>query len=75
MAKTIRVRAAVAVTPDGRWCVYGWLNHAGTFAAKDCEGSACEVFDGEALIRWIEADVPAYDSEPTIEGRCVEEDR
>jgi hypothetical protein len=31
--------------------------------------------DDEALIRWIEADVPAYDSEPTIEGRCVEEDR
>ena len=75
MTKTIRVRAAVAVTPDGRWCVLGWLKRDGTLAAKECAQATAEYMDDEALIRWIEADVPAYDSEPTIEGRCVEEDR
>jgi hypothetical protein len=75
MPRTIRVRAAVAVTPDGRWCVFGWLKIDGTFDAKECASSAAEGMEGEGLIRWIEADVPAYDSELTIEGRCVEEDR
>jgi hypothetical protein len=75
VTRTIRVRAAVAVTPDGRWCVVGWQNSDGEFDSKECAGSAKLELNDEALVRWIEADVPAYDSEPTIEAKCLEGDR
>jgi hypothetical protein len=72
-AKTIRVRIAVCVSEDGNYSANGWQNagrEAANIAYECMEGN-----DGDKQIRWVEADVPAYElNEPTVEGAAVSVD-
>ena len=61
-AKTVRVRAAVGVTPDGRWEVSGFHLFTDERAAELASFTVL----GSALY-WIEADVPVP-QETVIEG-------
>ncbi len=76
-AKTIRVRIAVCVSEDGDYSANGWRRRskdAGREAAvmaSDC----MEYHNGDTQVRWVEADVPAYElNEPTVEGAAVSVD-
>lgn len=75
--KTIRVRIAVAVMENGDYQASGWVIK-GKKAEGEAKNTALECAESyadngtSAQIRWVEADVPAYD-EPTIEGTLVQE--
>lgn len=75
--KTIRVRIAVAVMENGDYQASGWVIK-GKKAEAEAKNTALECAESyadngaSAQIRWVEADVPAYD-EPTIEGTLVQE--
>jgi hypothetical protein len=76
-AKTIRVRIAVCVSEDGDYSANGWCNK-GKNAGREAANMAYECMegnDGDKQIRWVEADVPAYElNEPTVEGAAVSVD-
>lgn len=60
--RTVRVRIAVAVDPQGRWAAQGW------FASDpDWTDVICDVGSGEVRY-WIEADVPLPAPPAVIEG-------
>lgn len=73
-AKTIRVRIAVCVSEDGDYSANGWRNK-GKDAGCDAANMALmwmEAKEGDKQIRWVEADVPAYEvNEPSVKGTAV----
>ena len=55
--KTVKVRIAVAISPDGSWNSCGWSD--GT--EKECMAIACDtVPEGESRF-WLEAELPVND--------------
>lgn len=64
--RTVRVRIAVAVQPDGYWHAYG-DSKAGDNDNRHWAGYALP----RAAIHWVEADVP-LPSEATVEGEVRE---
>jgi hypothetical protein len=60
----------VCVSEDGDYFANGWCN-----AGREAANRAHECMDGnggDKQIRWVEADVPAYElNEPTVEGAAV----
>ena len=72
--KTFRVRIPVAVGLHRKvgdvpvWNATGWNGSA----SEDCEGIATEGVEDDAVVHWIEADVPMPPEGETIEGRVVE---
>jgi hypothetical protein len=76
-AKTIRVRIAVCVSEDGDYSANGW-RHRSKDAGREAAVMASECMEGnggDKQIRWVEADVPAYElNEPTVEGAAVSVD-
>lgn len=62
--KTVRVRIAVAVDADGKWCSAGWVD-----SDDSLEQTALDGLDSArpTVVHFIEADVPM--PEPTtVEG-------
>jgi hypothetical protein len=78
--KIIRVRIAVAMMENGDYQASGWVIN-GKEAGREARNTALECAESytengtSAQIRWVEADVPAYEEpeEPTIEGVLVQE--
>jgi hypothetical protein len=69
MSRTVKVRIAVAVDPEGAWCGQGWSDHNG----GPVEGAAVEAAVGAAASGsarfWIEAELPVPERDPvTIRG-------
>jgi len=75
--KTIHVRIAVAVSENGDYSANGWRSKgkdAGDEAAVMAEECHYSDADTGLQIRWVEADVPAYErNEPTVIGTVVKE--
>ena len=75
--RTIRVRIAVAVSENGDYSANGWRTKgkdAGDEAASMAEECHYSDAGADLQIRWVEADVPAYERvEPTVIGTVVEE--
>lgn len=67
--KTIRVRIAVAVQPDGVWCASGDSSFTDTWS----KGAALHALDDGAVAVWVEADVPLPET-AVVEGRVVGEE-
>ncbi len=72
--KTKRVRIAVAVNEDGKWCAMGW---GGGMIGKQTDAEltshALEGLDNDATsehVVFIEADVPIPES-VTVEGKVA----
>ena len=68
--KTVRVRIAVAVDPDGFWSANGW---AGSNEKVHMERACDTVGEGEARY-WLEADLPIPEQQ-TFEATVTEESR
>lgn len=69
--KTVRVRIAVAVDPEGRWNACGWNRDDGSVAPdKDKMEAAREMVDEGEARYWLEADLP-IPTESTVEARVV----
>lgn len=76
--RTVRVRIAVAVTPEGGWASFGISTHTdGARAAAYSRRRAGDFLHMRwhpQRITWVEADVPLPWPEDTIEGRAVAEE-
>ena len=62
--KTVKVRIAVAVDPDGDWNASGWLKPDGSPAAEEAMDIALGEVKESAARYWIEAELPL--PEPNI---------
>ena len=75
MRKTIKVRIPAVITPDGKWCAYGY-----DVAQQDPDWSMCEeVACGEELSMqfkrmWITAELPLPEMEETVSALAVEQE-
>lgn len=73
MAKTIKVRIPAVVSPDGKWCAYGYPS-----AQKDPDWSMVEEvadngdFESTYQRMWITAELPIPDDEVEITADSVE---
>lgn len=67
-AGTVRVRVAVAVQPDGDWNAVSWRD--GT--DDNNRGMAIDPMSDEAVVHFVEADVPLPTGAVTVEGRVDE---
>jgi len=67
MSKTVRVRIAVAVCPDGEWAAAGNWEYSGE-AIRDIV--FIDELPGSESWHWIEADIPLPKPQ-TIEGEVV----
>jgi len=62
------------MSEDGDYSANGWRSY-GKDAGHEAAGMARECMewkDGDAQIRWVEADVPVY-HEPTVQGMVARE--
>ena len=70
--KTVKVRIALEIGPEGDWHAYGY----GAPGSKSEEfNSVMDSFDAieDAARHWIEAEVPVPEAEPdTLHGKAVE---
>lgn len=67
-AKTVRVRIAVAVIPNGEWACAGWsTSHSAASYANDAFGRAVDSLESGEARYWIEADIPIPETQ-TIAG-------
>ena len=70
---TVRIRVAVAVTRDGTWDTAGRKEQSDAdsvgYAQEGVWREADEAFP--ARVCWIEADVPAWEPPPTVEGEVA----
>jgi hypothetical protein len=65
--RTVRIKIAVAVTPDGDWNAAGWRNAKG----ETRRDAAIEGLDAdEYQTMWIEADIPLIET-PVVRGEVV----
>lgn len=76
MAEKIRVRAALAVGPNGEWTFSGWGNKTGMADPEMAMDLACqEIPPGEARY-WVEVEVEIPPEAPVLEATAtlVQED-
>jgi hypothetical protein len=75
--RTVRVRIAVAVTPEGGWASFGTSTHTnGVRAAafsRRLAGDYSHMRGHPQRITWVEADVPLPLPESTVEGAPCDE--
>lgn len=74
-AKTVKVRIAVAVDPEGKWQAHGWQPRPDHVQrdAKFMQDTAREDLEyGEAMY-WIEAELPVPEAQ-TVQGTVTPAD-
>jgi hypothetical protein len=68
--RTVQVRIAVAVDPEGNWHASGWSGENGTPVGREAmEIAASEVRSGGGHY-WVEARLPIPET-PSVQGRLV----
>jgi len=71
--KTVRVRIAVTVDPDGNWRSAGWKESGYGDDERDIRDCVEENADDMAKLYWIEADVPIPEEPKLIVGEVTAE--
>ena len=74
-AKTVRVRVAVVVLPDGNWAASGWDKAQDEYGCSDADLEMAMRHEAEAMMSvidkgqhfWLEATLP-LPTAPTVEG-------
>jgi len=69
--KTVRVRIAMTVDPDGGWRSAGWKESGYGDEERDMRDCVEENADDMAKFYWIEADVPIPEAESVIQGEVI----
>lgn len=64
---TVKIRACVAVGPDGQWCVSGYFDEQD----RETLDAMKSDFGWEKIYHWIECEVPAYPEPETVEAEVV----
>jgi hypothetical protein len=68
MPKTVKVRIAVAVDPEGAFCAAGWAGPDGVAIGKEAMDVATDgVESGEARY-WLEVELPVPEPVTVTEG-------
>lgn len=76
MSRTVKVRIAVAVDPEGDWNAVAWSDKGVSASDGDMMDIACDtVLDGEARY-WVEVELPVPDRTPvTLSGTVTRVDK
>lgn len=70
-AKTVRIRIAVAVDPQGNWNATGWKVRTGAPPENELMSTALEGLDSsEEACFWVEAELPVPDTR-TVKGEVT----